>query len=188
MLIATASRNLQHAERQTETACASFKFWIHNLRNMRVAHLRHLRARPPGAHSQKFIGNPTARARKMKIKLNFPKGTHINPKAKSVDTPNGNGTRTSRDCQMERWSDGRAKERWRQMKICSLLLPKANILCSKKYHKYLIFTFHNVACPAAPSPPPRLGGCLLQLSYVVLRGAGCRQKLISFNDYVLKLI
>lgn len=177
MLIATASRNLQHAEREREQPVPPSNF------GSITYEICEWRARPPGAHSQKFIGNPTARARKMKIKLNFPKGTHINPKAKSVDTPNGNGTRTSRDCQMERWSDGRAKERWRQMKICSLLLPKANILCSKKYHKYLIFTFHNV-----PRLPPRLAGCLLQLSCVVLRGAGCRQKLISFNDYVLKLI
>lgn len=64
------------------------------------------RARPPGAHSQKFIGNPTARARKMKIKLNFPKGTHINPKAKSVDTPNGNVAGLP-DGTMERWKGER---------------------------------------------------------------------------------
>lgn len=135
MLIATVGRNLQHAAgnaKEAKAVCSSFKF---GSITYEICERRIWGIHAPGEHSQKFIGNPTARARKMKIKLNFPKGTHINPMAKTVETAQ-DGRRAKR-------TQTRTRTRC-QMKICSLLLPKAKN-CAQKYHKYLIFTSHNVA-------------------------------------------
>lgn len=180
MLIATVGRNLQHAAgnaKEAKAGCGSFKF---GSITYEICERRIWGIHAPGEHSQKFIGNPTARARKMKIKLNFPKGTHINPMAKTVDTTNGNSTGWKKG---KANSNANANARRCQMKICSLLLPKAKN-CAQKYHKYLIFTSHNVA------PSGRMSVTASSCRRVVLRlqSSGCRQKLISFNDYVLKLI